>query len=205
LAKKFTIRSILALIMDFAKVFPVIALALVMSACERGTAAGSVPTSMFIITPAQDPYIQAFADYLDRLEEKGLESKISIEVEKDAPFLFLIRPLSGQEVSDGEMTEIMEQALITVNVFESRKGLRHEDIDIPFSRPASQRIVVVKDNNMPDLLDSLGEFTISVDNKYFTSIVNLAGPAKSGSQEFANTWAVIQAICLAYAGDFEGL
>ena len=57
---------------------------------------------------------------------------------------------------------------------------------------------------MPDLLsaDVYNEVTVSVDMKYFTSLVNLAGPPKSGHQDLGNAWAVIQAICIAYAGDF---
>ncbi len=114
-----------------------------------------------------------------------------------------MRPSGGQEVTDEEMKEVMELALTTVNVFESRDGLRHEDIDIPFVRPSSQRIVVVEDRDMPEVLKGLGETTVSIDGKYFTSIINLAGPAKSGRQDFAIAWSVIQAICLAYAGDFK--
>ena len=45
--------------------------------------------------------------------------------------------------------------------------------------------------------------TISIDKTYFRSLVNLAGSAKNGSQEFANAWSVVQAICLAYGGDFQ--
>ena len=33
--------------------------------------------------------------------------------------------------------------------------------------------------------------------------MNLAGPVKNGNQEFTNAWSVVQAICLAYAGDFQ--
>jgi hypothetical protein len=56
---------------------------------------------------------------------------------------------------------------------------------------------------MPELLsaDLYGEMTIAIDNAYFRSLVNLAGPTKNGNQEFSNAWSVIQAICLAYAGD----
>jgi hypothetical protein len=57
---------------------------------------------------------------------------------------------------------------------------------------------------MPDLLsaDLYNELTVSVDTSYFTSLINLAGPPKSEQQDFGNAWAVIQAICIAYAGDF---
>jgi hypothetical protein len=141
---------------------------------------------------------------LGKREKEGLETKSTIQVESDDSFLFLMRPAYAnvKEVSDDEMQDIMELALTTVNVFESRKGFRHEDIDVPFTRPVSHRIVVVKDNNMPELLANLGEVTVSIDNKYYTSIINLAGPNKNGSQEYANAWAVVQALCLAYAGDF---
>ena len=58
---------------------------------------------------------------------------------------------------------------------------------------------------MPELqsTDVYGEVTISIDKTYFRSIINLAGPAKNGSQEFANASSVVQSICLAYAGDFQ--
>ena len=174
-----------------------------LTACVQPVSSGGAPTSVFVITPAQDPYIQTFSNYIDLREQAGLETKSIIQVEGSDPFIYLMRPRGGQGVTDDEMKDIMALALKTVNIFETRKGLRHEDIDIPFTRPFSQRIVVVKDGRMPTLLSNMGEATISVDNKYYTSIVNLSGPAKSGSQEFANAWAVIQAVCLAYAGNFK--
>ena len=169
-------------------VFLGIAVPLLLVACERLTSTGGKPTPVFIFTPAQDPNIQAFADYVDRLEREGLETKTAIEIEEGKPIIFLMRPMDGKEVSGDEMKEVMELVMATVNVFESRKGLRNEDIDIPFVRPLSQRIVVVKDNDMPELLANLGEVTVSMDNQYHTSIINLAGPAKSGSQDYATAW-----------------
>jgi hypothetical protein len=90
-------------------------------------------------------------------------------------------------------------------VFDSGGGLRHDDIDIPFHRPKEQTILLIKRHNVPELLsaDIYGEVTISIDKTYFRSLINLAGPSKNGSQEFADAWSVIQAICLAYAGDYQ--
>jgi hypothetical protein len=45
--------------------------------------------------------------------------------------------------------------------------------------------------------------TIAINNTYFRSLVNLAGPAKNENLEFSNAWSVIQAICLAYAGGYQ--
>jgi hypothetical protein len=58
---------------------------------------------------------------------------------------------------------------------------------------------------MPELLsaDVYGEMTVSIDTSYFASLVNLAGSSKNGQQDYANAWSIIQALCLAYAGDFE--
>ena len=180
-----------------------IAVLLLLAACVQPASSGDTPTSGPIITPEQDPYIQAFSDYMDRLERAGLETQSSIKVEGSDPFIFLLRPSGGQGVTDEEMQDIADLVLTAVNVFEARGGLRHEDIDLPFVRPVNQRIVVVKDDRMPELLSGMGEATLSVDNKDYTSIVNLIGPAKNGRQDYANAWAVIQALCLAYAGGFQ--
>ena len=56
---------------------------------------------------------------------------------------------------------------------------------------------------MPEFFgDKFGEATLVMDKMYFTSLINLAGPPKNGRQDFANAWFTIQAVCLAYAGDF---
>jgi hypothetical protein len=158
----------------------------------------------FVSTPAQDEYTQAFMSYVSQLEGEGLKPAKDIRVEDSQPFVFIIRPKNTLEVTDEEVQNVTELALHTVQVFESRGGLNANDIDIAFHRPTEHKILLIKRVDMPDLLsaDLYNELTVSVDMKYFTSLVNLAGPPKSGRQDFGNAWAVIQAICIAYAGDF---
>ena len=102
------------------------------------------------------------------------------------------------------MQYVTDLVLHTVQVFESRGGLHADDIDVAFHHPLEHKILLIKRPDMPELLSAnvYNELTVSIDTSYFTSLVNLAGPPKSGWQDFANAWAVIQAICIAYAGDF---
>lgn len=90
-------------------------------------------------------------------------------------------------------------------MFDTAGGPKHDDINIAFHRPTEQKILLVKRQNMPELLSSdiYGEVTVSIDETYFRSLVNLAGPAKNGDQEFSNAWSVIQATCLPYAGGHQ--
>lgn len=168
------------------------------------SSAGQDQASQFISTPAQDEHTQAFKSYVAQLESEGLEPAKEIRVGDSQPFVFILRPQNIREVSDEDVQNITDLALHTVQVFEGRGGLHADDIDIAFHRPAEQKILPIKRPDMPDLLsaDVYNEMTVSVDTKYFTSLVNLAGPPKSGMQDFGNAWAVIQAICIAYAGDF---
>jgi hypothetical protein len=158
----------------------------------------------FTGTPAQDEYTRTFIDYVAQLEEEGLEPAKEIRVEGSQPFVFILRPQNTPEVTDDDVQNVTDLALHTVQVFESRGGLHTDDIDIAFHRPVEQKILLIKRTDMPELLsaDVYNELTVSIDTSYFTSLVNLAGPPKSGRQDFANAWAVIQAICIAYAGDF---
>jgi len=155
-------------------------------------------------TSAQDMYTEAFIAYMKQLEQEGLSTTKEIRVEESQPFIFILKPQS-QEVTGEDVKDVTELALRAVSVFESGGGLKHDDIDIAFHRPTEQQILLIKRRNMPELLsaDIYGEVTISIDKTYFRSLVNLAGPTKNGSQEFANAWSVVQAICLAYAGDFQ--
>jgi hypothetical protein len=143
-------------------------------------------------------------DYITKLEREGLEPAKEIRVEGSKPFVFILRPRNTLEVTDGDVQNVTNLALHTVQVFESRGGLHADDIEVAFHRPAEQKILLIKRAEMPELLsaDVYNELTVSIDTSYFTSLVNLAGPPKSGRQDFANAWAVIQAICIAYAGDF---
>jgi hypothetical protein len=158
----------------------------------------------FTSTPAQDNYTQAFLDYVAQLEEEGLEGAKEIQVEGSQPFVLISRPQNTVEVSDSDVQNVTELALHTVQVFESRGGLHVDDIEVAFHRPAGQKILLIKRPDMPELVsaDVYNELTVSIDTRYFTSLVNLAGSPKSGRQDFANAWAVIQAVCIAYAGDF---
>jgi hypothetical protein len=157
-----------------------------------------------ISTPPQDKYAEAFMIYAKQLEQEGLTAAKEIRVEESQPFIFILKPQS-QEITDEEVENITGLALRTVSVLESGGGLKHDDIDIAFHRPAEQQILLIKRRNMPELLsaDIYGEVTISIDKSYFRSLINLAGPAKNGNQEFADAWSVVQAICLAYAGNFQ--
>lgn len=155
-------------------------------------------------TSAQDNHIQAFTQYVEQLEHDGLVAAKEIRVEGTEPFIFVLRPDDTHEITDQDVLNITELALRAVSVFESRGGLRHDDIDIAFHRPAGQNILLIKRQDMPETLsaDAYGEMTISIDTSYFTSLVNLAGPRKNGGQDYANSWSVVQALCIAYAGDF---
>jgi hypothetical protein len=161
-------------------------------------------TPQFIGTPAQGEYTQTFMDYIAQLKQEGLETAKEIRVEESQPFVFILKPQNTQEIADEDVRDVTELALHTVQVFESRGGLQADDINIAFHRPVEQKILLIKRPDMPELLsaDTYNEVTVSIDTSYFTSLVNLAGPAKSGRQDFGNAWAVIQAICIAYAGDF---
>ena len=161
-------------------------------------------SSKFISTPAQEKHAEAFVSYLKVLEEEGLTTAKEISVKESQPFLFILKP-QGQEITDQDMVNVTDLAVRTVSLFDSGAGIKHDDIDIAFHRPTQQKIVLVKRSKMPKLLsaDTYGEMTIVVDKTYFRSFVNLAGPVKNGNQEFTNAWSVVQAICLAYAGDFQ--
>lgn len=160
--------------------------------------------STFVSTPAQEQHAEAFMTYVQQLEQEGLTPVKEIRVEASQPFIFILKPESD-EITDEEVENVTELALRTVSIFDSRGGLKHDDIDVAFHRPNEQKILLIKRNNMPELLsaDVYGEMTIAVDQTYFRSFVNLAGPARNGSQEYANAWSVMQAICLAYARDFQ--
>jgi hypothetical protein len=164
----------------------------------------SVSTSLSS-TPAQDKYTEAFMTYARQLDQEGLTSVKEIRVEESKPFIFILKPRS-KEIADEDLEEVTELALRTVSVFDSAGGFKHDDIDVAFHRPTEQKILLIKRSTMPKMLsaDIYGEMTISVDKTYFRSLVNLAGPVKNGNQEFTNAWSVVQAICLAYAGDFQG-
>lgn len=159
----------------------------------------------FTVTSAQDEYTRTFISYIAQLEQEGLKPAKEIRVEGSQPFVFILRPQNSPEVTDDDVQNVTDLALHTVQIFESRGGLRTNDIDIAFHRPVGQKILLIKRPDMPELLsaDVYNELTVSIDTRYFTSLVNLAGPPKSGRQDFANAWAVIQAVCIAYAGDFH--
>jgi hypothetical protein len=159
----------------------------------------------FIInTPAQEKHAEAFMTYMKQLKQEGLATAKEIRVKGSRPFIFILKPQS-QEITGEDIENVTELATRTVSVFDSGGGLKHDDIDVAFRRPAEQQILLIKRRNMPELLsaDVYGELTIAVDKTYFRSLVNLAGPVKNGNQEFTNAWSVVQAICLAYAGDFQ--
>jgi len=158
----------------------------------------------FVSTPAQDEHTQAFMSFITQLEGEGLEPAKEIRVEESKPFVFILRPQYTLEVSDEDVQNVTDLALHAVQVFESRGGLHVDDINIAFHRPVEQKVLLVKRPDMPELLsaDIYNEVTVSIDTSYFMSLVNLAGPPKSERQDFGNAWAVIQAICIAYAGNF---
>jgi len=160
-----------------------------------------VSTPYFISTPAQDKYIREFMGYVAQLEQEGLMSEKEIRVEGSKPFIFILRPQNSQEITNNDMRNITDIALRAVSIFESRGGIRHDDIQMAFHRPTEQKILLVKRRDMPKLL-SANEMTLASNKNYFTSLVNLAGPAKNGRQDYANSWSIIQALCLAYGGDF---
>ena len=171
-----------------------------LQACSPTQADPHSPVS----TPPPDKYAEAFTIYAKQLQQEGLTAAKEIRVEESQPFIFILKP-QDQEITDEDVNNVTDLALRTVSVFESARGLKHDDINMPFHRPTEQQILLIKRRNMPELLsaDLYGEVTISVDKTYLRSLVNLAGPVKNGSQEFTNAWSVVQAICLAYAGNFQ--
>ncbi len=184
--------------------FEIIIILFIISGALQACSPVAVDSASLISTPARDEYTEAFITYVRQLEHDGLATAKEIRVEDSQPFIFILKPQS-KEIADEDVKNVTELALRTVSVFDSAGGLKHDDIDIAFHRPTEQKILLIKRRNMPELLsaDIYGEVTISIDKTYFRSLVNLAGPAKNGSQEFANAWSIVQAICLAYAGDFE--
>ena len=142
-------------------------------------------------------------EYIAQLQNDGLVTVKEIRVEGSQSFIFLLKPQNSQEITDEDIQNVTDLVLHTVNLFESRGGLRHDDIDIAFHRPTEQKIVLIKRRDMPELLsaDKYGEVTVSIDQSYLTSLINLAGPPKNDRQDFANAWAVIQALCLGYSGN----
>jgi hypothetical protein len=181
-----------------------VALLVMVVARFRSSSVHQVSTPTFIGTPAQDEHTQAFMTYISQLEQEGLVTTKEIRVEESQPFVFILKPNNTSEITDEDVRNVTELALHTVQIFESRGGLHDDDIDIAFHRPVEQKILLIKRPDMPELLgaDIYSEITVSIDTSFFTSLINLAGPRKNGRQDFANTWAVIQAICISYAGDF---
>ena len=53
---------------------------------------------------------------------------------------------------DGDVQNVTELALHSVQVFESRGGLRADDIEVAFHRPVRQEILLIKRPDMPELL-----------------------------------------------------
>ena len=184
------------------RVLIVVLLAIAVSACASSSRQLS-PTPQIISTPAQDEYTQAFTEYITQLQNDGLVTAKEIKVEGSQPFIFLLKPQNSQEITDEDIQNVTDLVLHTVSLFESHGGLRHNDIDIAFHRPAEQKIVLIKRRAMPELLsaDKFGEVTVSVDQTSFISLINLAGPPKNDRQDFANAWAVTQALCLGYSGN----
>ncbi len=164
------------------------------------------PNKVIIVsTPEQDKYSRAFINYVEQIEKEGTILEKEIKVEESKSFIFIFRPLNTQELTENEVQNTTDIALRAVSIFESRGGIRHDDIEMAFYRPVNQNILLIKRHDMPELLseNTYGEMTLSIDNNSFLSIVNLAGPKKNGHQDYANSWSVIQAICLAYARDFQ--
>jgi len=164
-----------------------------------------VSKSNIISTPEQNEYAQAFITYVSQLRQEGLTNVKEIRVEGSQPFIFILAPQKSREITDEDVRNATELILRTVSVFESRGGLRDDDIDIAFNRPMEQKILLIRRSDMPEPLsaDIYGEMTVAIDKSDFTSMINLAGPSKNGRQDFADAWSFVQAICLAYAGDFQ--
>jgi hypothetical protein len=178
---------------------------LLIVASQTPSPAQIISTPNFVSTPVQDKYTQAFLSYLTQLNQEGLQSEKEIKVEDSKPFIFIFRPQKSQEITETDTQNITDVALRAVSIFESRGGIRHNDIDMAFHRPTNQNIILINRRNMPELLSEniYGEMTLSIDSGHFHSIVNLAGPHKNGRKDYANSWSVIQAICIAYAGNFQ--
>ena len=183
----------------------IVALLVIGVALQQLSGNPPVSTSNIISTPEQNEYAQAFITYVAQLQQEGLANVKEIRVEGSQPFIFIFSPRKSQEITDEDVRNATELILRTVSVFESHGGLRDGDIDIAFSRPTEQKILLIRRSDMPDSLsaDIYGEMTVAIDKSYFTSIINLAGPSKNGRQDFADDWSLVQAICLAYAGDFQ--
>jgi hypothetical protein len=172
-----------------------------LQACSPVTSNSQSPA---VSTSAQNKYSEAFITYTEQLNQEGLIAVKEIRVKDSQPFIFILKSQT-QEVTDENVKDITELALGTVSVFESGKGLKHDDIDIAFHRPVEQKIVIINRRDLPELLsaDTYREMTVSMDKGYFTSLINLGGPTKNGNQDFSTAWSLIQAVCLAYAGGYQ--
>src|SRR5688572_20783710 len=178
---------------------PFVIVSLLIGLFLQACAPARADSTAFVSTPGEDKYAEAFITYAKQLEEEGLTAVKEIGVENSKPFIFILK---SQEITDEDVKNATEIATRTVSVFESAGGLRHNDIDLAFRRPKQQQIFLIERPHTPELL-SQGEVTISIEKTYFRSFVNLAGPMKNGSQEFANSWYIVQSICLAYTGNHE--
>lgn len=187
----------------FLSIAVVALIAMAVALVPHSSSASLPPTSHAIITPEQGQYIQMLGNYIKQLDQDGLQVIKQVHVEEGEPFIFILKPQNGREITEEDAQHVADLVVHTASVFESRAGLRSDDIDMPFHRPAGQNIILIKRETMSEFIgDEFGEASLVMDERYFTSLVNLAGPPKNGRQDFANAWYVIQAVCLAYAGNF---
>jgi uncharacterized protein YbdZ (MbtH family) len=173
--------------------------ALSWSLWPRLTGALGLPSG-WTITPEQKAFIGSASDLLDHLEKDGLDTVKQIGLNGGSPFVFILKPAKTTEITDEDISTARSLAGATMEILETRGGFRDGDIDLAFHRPINQRIILIRRTGLPEAISEnhYGEFTLAVDKAYVYSIINFAGPLKTGRRDYATAWSVIQALCLGY-------
>src|SRR6266536_5810925 len=113
--------------------FKTIIILLTISGALQACSPVSGDSTALVSTPTRDQHTEAFITYVRQLEQEGLTTAKEIRVEESQPFIFILKPQS-QEITDEDVKNVTELALLTVSVFDSGGGLKHDDIDIVFHR-----------------------------------------------------------------------
>ncbi len=162
----------------------------------------NAPTPQFISTPSRDKYTEMLGNYAAQLQKEGLVNTGSIKLDvEQTPFILIFVPKTG-EVTDDEEHGLMELIHRAAQVFDERKGLRYQDINLAFQRPAEQKIIFIKrTREVPAVLAEHGEGTLqAIDPKIFLSVIDLAEPLEEGEErDFHSAWRTVQAVCLGFS------
>lgn len=150
--------------------------------------------------PSHVVYGETLAYYVKTLFDEGLDPFGQIS-RYEVEFITLLSPTTG-EVSAQQFREILELVSFTAQVFDASGGLQHEDILITFRRPVHQQIIVInRPDGMPEPIGMAAEASIGMPSRpgEIVSVVNLSGTPKTLGRAYTTDWAVMQAVCLAFA------